>query len=46
MFNPLNKLDGRTVVSVIAASYVAALVFAFIPAIAPDKIVAKVKGAA
>jgi hypothetical protein len=44
VFNPIKKVDGRTVVSVLAASYVAALLFAFVPALSPSNIVAKVKG--
>lgn len=46
MVNPLKKVNGGIVVSVLAASYVAALLFAFVPAISPANLVAKVKGGA
>lgn len=42
--NPLKNVDAKTVVSVIAASYVTALVLAFIPALSPSSVVSKITG--
>lgn len=45
MFNPLKQVDTKTLVTVLAAGYVGALLVAFFPALAPEAVASKLKGA-
>jgi hypothetical protein len=44
MLNPLKQVDGKTLVTILAAGYVSAVLFAFFPALSPGAVADKLSG--